>query len=255
MAVSIDKVYQKVLALANKEQRGYITPQEFNLFADHAQMEIFEQYFYDLDQFQRAPGNDITYSDRVTNVENKISYFKRYDDNVSSITSDFGDVMLENHDEDIYKLIALRLRYKAGERLYVAEETQVGSEFFLYDDSPLAKQTKKRPIYWKRTHSGRGISLRIYPRPQISDPYDSSVDGTVVITYIKTPVKPNWAYNVINNKPLYNSTNGVDFELHASEETELVYRILALAGVAIEKPQLTQAAAGLGASQIQQEKQ
>ena len=255
MAVSIDRVYQKVLALANKEQRGYITPQEFNLFADHAQMEIFEQYFYDLDQFQRAPGNDITYSDRVTNVENKISYFKRYDDNVSSITSDFGDVMLENHDEDIYKLIALRLRYKAGERLYVAEETQVGSEFFLYNDSPLAKQTKKRPIYWKRTHSGRGISLRIYPRPQISDPYDSSVDGTVVITYIKTPVKPNWAYNVINNKPLYNSTNGVDFELHASEETELVYRILALAGVAIEKPQLTQAAAGLGASQIQQEKQ
>ena len=31
--VSIDTVYQRVLALANKEQRGYITPQEFNLFA------------------------------------------------------------------------------------------------------------------------------------------------------------------------------------------------------------------------------
>ena len=37
MAVSIDSVYQKVLVLANKEQRGYITPQEFNLFADKAQ--------------------------------------------------------------------------------------------------------------------------------------------------------------------------------------------------------------------------
>ena len=49
MAISVDRVYQKVLALANKEQRGYITPQEFNLFADHAQMEIFEQYFYDLE--------------------------------------------------------------------------------------------------------------------------------------------------------------------------------------------------------------
>ena len=41
--VRVDNVYQKVLALANKEQRGYITPQEFNLFADLAQMEIFEQ--------------------------------------------------------------------------------------------------------------------------------------------------------------------------------------------------------------------
>ena len=38
--IGVDKVYQKVLAIANKEQRGYITPQEFNLFADYAQMEI-----------------------------------------------------------------------------------------------------------------------------------------------------------------------------------------------------------------------
>ena len=59
MAVSINNVYQKVLAIANKEQRGYITPQEFNLFANQAQMEIFEQYFYDLNQFSRILGNDI----------------------------------------------------------------------------------------------------------------------------------------------------------------------------------------------------
>ena len=44
--VNVDTVYQKVLALANKEQRGYITPQEFNLFADQAQKEILDQYFY-----------------------------------------------------------------------------------------------------------------------------------------------------------------------------------------------------------------
>ena len=46
MAVSVDTVYQRVLALANKEQRGYITPQEFNLLANQAQMAIFESYFY-----------------------------------------------------------------------------------------------------------------------------------------------------------------------------------------------------------------
>ena len=45
--VNIDTVYQKVLMIANKEQRGYITPQEFNLFANLAQSEIVEQYFYD----------------------------------------------------------------------------------------------------------------------------------------------------------------------------------------------------------------
>jgi len=259
MAVSIDRVYQKVLALANKEQRGYITPQEFNLFADHVQMEIFEQYFYDLDQFQRLPGNDISYSDTVTNIENKIGHFKRYDQNMSDETNINGDVFIEdntgNSNESMYKLIAVRLRHKAGQLLYVAEETQVGGEFFLYESSPLVKHTEKRPVYWKRTHTGKGISIRIYPKPQISDPYDPSVDGAVLISYIKKPTKPNWAYVVVNNKPLYNSSQAVNFELHASEETELVYRILALAGVAIEKPQLTQVAAGLQSAQIQQEKQ
>jgi len=43
MAISVDTVYQRVLAIANKEQRGFITPQEFNLFANQAQMDIFEK--------------------------------------------------------------------------------------------------------------------------------------------------------------------------------------------------------------------
>ena len=41
--IFIDTVHQRVLALANKENRGYITPLEFNLMANQAQMAIFEQ--------------------------------------------------------------------------------------------------------------------------------------------------------------------------------------------------------------------
>ena len=78
MAVSIDTVYQRVLAIANKEQRGYITPQEFNLFANQAQMEIFEQYFYDRNQINRLPSNDTPYADPVHLLEEKISIFKSF---------------------------------------------------------------------------------------------------------------------------------------------------------------------------------
>tara|TARA_R100000951_G_scaffold113432_1_gene115460 strand:+ start:818 stop:2011 length:1194 start_codon:yes stop_codon:yes gene_type:complete len=76
MAISINTVYQKVLAIANKEQRGYITPQEFNLFADQAQKEIFEQYFYDINQFNRVPGNSTEFSDQLYMLEEKISAFR-----------------------------------------------------------------------------------------------------------------------------------------------------------------------------------
>ena len=78
MAVNIDTVYQRVLAIANKEQRGYITPQEFNLLANQAQLDIFEQYFYDLNQFSRLPGNETKYSDIVDMLEEKISIFEKF---------------------------------------------------------------------------------------------------------------------------------------------------------------------------------
>ncbi len=76
MAVSVDRVYQTVLAIANKEQRGYITPQEFNLFANQAQNEIFEQYFHDLKLFLRIPGNKTVTSDPREMIEEKISIFR-----------------------------------------------------------------------------------------------------------------------------------------------------------------------------------
>ncbi|MAO23133.1 MAG: hypothetical protein CMJ25_20465, partial [Phycisphaerae bacterium] len=76
MAVSIDTVYQRVLAIANKEQRGYITPQEFNLFANQAQMNIFDEYFYDLNQFSRIHGNDTGHADMLHVLEEKIAEFE-----------------------------------------------------------------------------------------------------------------------------------------------------------------------------------
>ena len=76
--VNIDAVYQRVLALANKEQRGYITPQEFNLFANQAQMEILDQYFYDLNQtVTNVEPNSTQYSDMTTFIDEKLSVFKK----------------------------------------------------------------------------------------------------------------------------------------------------------------------------------
>ena len=74
--ISIDTVYQRVLTLANKEQRGYITPQEFNLLANQAQMEIFEQYFHDIKKFNALPGNAQEFSDSLSVLYEKIGGFE-----------------------------------------------------------------------------------------------------------------------------------------------------------------------------------
>ena len=41
-------------------------------------MDIFEQYFYDLNALNRIPGNDYTYSDQVDIIQEKIDIFEKY---------------------------------------------------------------------------------------------------------------------------------------------------------------------------------
>ena len=255
MAVSIDRVYQKVLALANKEQRGYITPQEFNLFADHAQMEIFEQYFYDINQFMRVPGNNTVYSDMLDILEDKIALFEFWavQDN-THVINEFGDINLSQF-ANLYRITEIRVNYRDGLGHAVCEEVTL-KEFRKYADSPLARHTTKRPVFMHYNYAYNRVKVFPYP-PNPNDVTNSLVTNgdPVRISYTRKPTSPNWGYQVINDKPLYNSTSSQDFELHPSEETELVYRILTLAAIAIEKPQLVQAAVGLGTAQIQQEKQ
>lgn len=76
MAVSVDKVYRTVLLIMNKEQRGYLTPDEFNKIGTQVQLEIFNEYFEDLNQQLRIPENDSEYANRVKNLEEKLAPFK-----------------------------------------------------------------------------------------------------------------------------------------------------------------------------------
>ena len=64
-----------------------------------------------------------------------------------------------------------------------------------------------------------------------------------MLWYISKPKNPNWTYVVVNKKALYNA-NASDhnhFELHESEQTELVTRILALAGITLTTKTITNA--------------
>ena len=226
MAVSVDTVYQRVLALANKEQRGYITPQEFNLFADQAQLEIFEQYFYDLNQFGRVPGNHTIYSDMVDTLEEKISIFK-----VGPQNRNNGQPIPANW----YKLTDLNFNGKIV--------TEVRFEDYQKTQTLLLKPNANRPVYWIR--GGRIFFDGVLPGQNVS------------CNYIRRPEPPNWSYIVSanSNTALFNSGPSRDFEIHASDESELVYKILKLAGVSMVREDIARAAQGMEMSQIQQEKQ
>ena len=224
--VNIDTVYQKVLATANKEQRGYITPQEFNLFADQAQKEILDQYFYDINQFGRLPGNDTEHSDMLNLLDEKLSVLKF----VSTEVVTNGSFQLSS---DVYRV---------GSILSSSIEVEPinFNEHKLRNLSPLTHPTLSRPVYIN--HHNKII---IYPNSITS----------VFLSYIKKPITPNWSYVVVNGYAQYDGGPSENFELHPSEENNLVLKILQLSGIVMKDVGLYQAAAQEEMKDIQQEKQ
>ena len=182
--VNIDTVYQKVLALANKEQRGYITPQDFNLFADQAQMEIFEQYFYDTNIARRSPGNDTQFADVDDMLEEKIQIFSKYDD--STTIAAYGVGTLPSY---IYRVEEVIYNEKECEILNVSDYNKVKNS------TGLLAASNSRPV----VNISGGVIKCI------------AQDGAAVtpteIYYICKPLQPSWTYVVINKKAMFNGNS------------------------------------------------
>ena len=238
--VNIDTVYQRVLAIANIEQRGYITPQEFNLFANQAQIEIFEQYFYDLNQFSRIPGNEYVYADADDILEEKLQIFDNTD-GIAAVNGYQGagaggiNKILPDY---IYRVHRIELNN-------VKCEIQKTKDFNNCRwGGYLTRPTNERPIANIRRNIMRVVGN------------DNNFVTPTGVFYFRRPQNVSWGYFVIADKALYDAdiNKTSHFQLHPSEETELVYKILRLAGVSMVRDDILKAGQGMDTLQNQQEK-
>ena len=113
--------------------------------------------------------------------------------------------------------------------------------------SPLTAPTLDRPIGCiekggLRVHNGAGF---VTP----------GNGWNMGISFISCPYKVEWAYVIVNDKALYNDNISNDFQLHQSEETKLVYKILKFGGVSLKAEDVMQIGQALEMGQTQQEKQ
>ena len=230
MSVNVNTVYSRVLAILNKEQRGFLTPQEFNLFANQAQMDIFEQYFYDINQFSRMPGNSTEFSDMLNILNEKIAPFI-----AQATLSTFNNGAL-TRPTDFYRLGNIRIGNTEAQRLN-------RNEYLVVSASPLTKPSDTFPVFFEKEHG-----FVVYGTAAL--PKQSEVD----IDYIKRPATVQWGGVNVNGVPQYDSSNSTNFDLHDSEETELVLKILELAGVLVKQLEVTQYAGQKEAQGVQQEK-
>jgi hypothetical protein len=244
MAISVDTIYQRVLALANKEQRGYITPQEYNLLANQAQINIFESYFYSKnlrEVIDKDKTNDGDEANLIELLDKKLGPFKSVVPMIvdgSTVISTFPTAVTDGATYDVFQTGKVFLGEEVCQKVSIAE-----AQRFRKSQRHMATTLNEGPIYTDNSNSGRDIVIYAGSSTPIAS-------GATVECF-RVPKTVNWAYVVVgtNKKALYNSYGSVDFELHKSEEDTLVYRILELAGIVINKPGIMQ----LGAQKAAEE--
>lgn len=249
MAINVDTVYKTVLLILNKEQRGYVTPNEFNKIATQVQLEIFEKYFEDLNQQLRIPENDSEYGNRVKNVDEKISIFKEYQSLASSWigTNEFNIV------QDPVTITPTV--HRIGTVIYKDEqeiEKVDRNNWLRLNMSKLTRPDADYPMYLYEDNK-----IIIQPLSLVKvDPITSDVVDEFSLAYVRKPKDVVWAYQILTNgaysfeedtTPVPTGTipiTGVqNFEIDDTDQTEVIIRILIYMGIVIRDPQIIQAAA------------
>jgi hypothetical protein len=133
--------------------------------------------------------------------------------------------------------------YRLGNLFYTnnaiptQELERVGrGDLFHLLSSSLTKPSTTYPIY-------------VYEKNQITI-YPTTITSGVNVSYIRKPLPPVWNFSSGGSgQYLFSQGTSFNFELHPSEQTELILKILLYAGVIIKSPEIIQVAA----SQVQQE--
>ena len=228
---SVREVYNALKDLANKEQRGFITPSEFNSFAPIAQQNVFNKLFKDItasEALRRRNVDPARDKSTLKQIKEDLGVFSKE----STITKASG---VFAKPDDFARLISMKT---AGDILLdVTTSVMIDP---IYDEekidrillSDLSKPSTSRPVAIVKdniqvfpTNINR-IQVRYYKQPEGIDP----------TTGARTVSLPKFGFTTSNGKESYNASTSVDFELPEHYTSELVFEIAKLVGVNLRDP-------------------
>ena len=198
--MTIDEIYKFVQFMANKEQRGFIKPSEFNMLAKRAQLDVLKDKVGKV-----SPAGSVVGFKDSSQMYDELYPVMVFE---TSLTVS-GDLF--TLPADYLHFISLKYGIKSVEVVSLGE-----------------------------LHSRRNSSLlepsgiRVFT----SGLLDSDTSSELKLTYIKKPSDPNWAYSTVNNIEIYNSSNATQITLSDSTHKEIANRILGYIGVNLRESEI-----------------
>lgn len=234
----INDVRDSVMSLLNKDNRGYITPTEFNAYARQAQLDIFQKYMYEYSNAiikQNARYHGEGYSNIAKRVSETLDRLSEYQTMTYNLVS--GTLAMPSDCYYIEKII-----YNNSVEVDRVDHSKILNLI----NSNLTAPTASYPAYILTSDSSVGStpgSITVYPNSLMNQIAPPSTATNIQIRYVRYPKDPVWTYNTISGgEPIFDPSNlsYQDFEIPYEEFANLVVKILQYAGLSIRESEVVQ---------------
>ena len=222
----IDAVRNTVLAILNKNNYGYLSPSDFNLYAQQAQLEIFEDYFYQYNtqiNLENARRSGTDYANLSKGILEVIDLFSKTAPLVQLAANTY------TMPADYYLMNTVIYNGLEVERVNQGKITMLLN-------SMITAPSKEFPAY-----TTEGSTMTVYP---------ITITGATDVSaqYVRYPLPPKWTYYTALELqgPVFNQSAAdyQDFELPLDNLNDLVIKICLYAGVEIREAAVVQFAQG-----------
>lgn len=210
----ISRVFDLVNAISNKEQRGHITPSQFNLLAEMAQLEYISKRIGKINFINNRGIPEMGYE----------STWRIHEDLRPMVDGPIS-IPIENPSGNFH--------YPYG---YIWPDAIHKNDF-----TPITRLTADQ-----YTHKKRSVITppsAAYPvvvmRGQYGfiDPYNI---GSFQMSYLKVPPTPVWGFGMVNDAPVFDANLSVDFTIPPLAYIELSMIILSHVGINLNEASITQ---------------
>lgn len=233
----INDVRNTVLHILNKDNNGYVTPEEFNMYAKQAQLTLFEQYFHD-------------YS-RAVYKRNTRRHQSGYGDVPKKLEEVIGSFYAEDslpYSPSTTKFILPSDSYWSKNIIYdgtVEVETVTAAKALqmnlLLDASP--SEDYPVCVVFDNDNTIDVVPVNYQDSDKAIRVYPPSIINNVQCQYIRYPKDPKWTYkSLLSGEPVFDQSQPdyQDFELPIDDETSLIIKILQYSGVQIREADVVQ---------------
>tara|TARA_R110000744_G_scaffold279186_4_gene391412 strand:+ start:939 stop:1658 length:720 start_codon:yes stop_codon:yes gene_type:complete len=217
---SVNEVYSALKNIANKDQRGFITPKVFNTFAPVAQNKIFNDLFSDMTKAQTM---------RARNVDAKthLSYVKRLEEDLAFFAKEAAiaqsNGVFEKPD-DLSRIIGIKITSTSIPIDTIYDESKI--DYILRSD--LSAPSTAHPVAMVADN------IEVFPTDisNIKVRYYKYPEGRSPSTGARTALTPR--YNAVSlgaSNEVFDPTTSVDFELPDHYVPNLVLEIGMMVGI------------------------